>query len=218
MKKLVSIVAILAVFALTACLGPVEVNQDPIAAFTYTQDGSLVTFDGTCSKDPDGTIVCWEWQFGGGNTGVGPVVERMFAVLPFEMTLPVILAVQDNDGAWNEIMQLVVIEATIPDPVPDPLPIGFPVAIFTYVQTGSTVVFDASASYDQPRDVPGYADGYINWATWDFGDGTLAIAGDWAYTVAPTHQYTKPGIYEVILTVKDNEGYETSTSRWVIIK
>jgi hypothetical protein len=59
---------------------------------------------------------------------------------------------------------------------------------------GVPVVFDASASSDP--------DGSVARFDWSFGDGqSAANAGP-----TPGHPYTKPGHYEVSVTVADNEG------------
>jgi hypothetical protein len=40
--------------------------------------GDAVTFDGTASYDPDGTIVRYKWYFGDGETAEGPVVQHTY--------------------------------------------------------------------------------------------------------------------------------------------
>jgi hypothetical protein len=60
------------------------------------QAGFPVQFDGTGSVDPDGTIVLYEWDFGDGNTGTGPMPTHTYAV---GGTYNVTLCVTDNDDA-----------------------------------------------------------------------------------------------------------------------
>jgi len=68
----------------------------------------------------------------------------------------------------------------------------------TYPKANETVTFDASASYD--------LDGYIVNYIWDFGDGVITE------TINPiiTHNFTKNGMYNVNLTVIDNDGLKDS--------
>ncbi len=70
-----------------------------------------------------------------------------------------------------------------------------PVAEFTYSPlnpvVGEEITFNASKSSD---------DGQITSYVWTFGDGGSAEG------VVVTHTYTKPGSYEVALTVYDNDG------------
>jgi len=77
-----------------------------------------------------------------------------------------------------------------------------PVASFTYSpsapKVGTTVTFNASASYDP--------DGSIISYEWNFGDG----ATDSGEIV--THTYTDPGTYTVTLTVTDNEDATDTSS------
>jgi len=72
---------------------------------------------------------------------------------------------------------------------------NYPVADFQLPQNISinqTIIFDASLSFDE--------DGSIISYLWDFGDGTIGTGR------ITTHKYEKPGIYEVILVVTDNNG------------
>ncbi|HEX8075076.1 MAG TPA: PKD domain-containing protein [Thermoleophilaceae bacterium] len=73
--------------------------QSPVAAFTHGGShvaGQLVTFDGTQSHDPDGTILGYEWDYGDGATGTG---RLPFHAYPAAGTYTVKLTVTDNDGA-----------------------------------------------------------------------------------------------------------------------
>ncbi len=54
-----------------------------------------VTFDGSGSSDPDGSIVSWSWDFGDGNTGSGQVVNHTFSTAGW---VYVKLTVTDNTG------------------------------------------------------------------------------------------------------------------------
>ncbi len=76
-----------------------------------------------------------------------------------------------------------------------------PTAVFTYSVADQTVTFDATGSYDLFSGIESFV--------WDFGDETTGTGNITANT------YTAPGNYSVILTVKDNEGY-TSTSQKVV--
>ncbi len=80
---------------------------------------------------------------------------------------------------------------------------GFPVADFTFEVDGYNVTFNASMSYD--------SDGFIVNYTWDFGDGSIG------YGEVTEHEYAEEGIYEVWLTVTDNESKTNSTFKAVCI-
>ena len=78
-------------------------NQDPIAAFTFTQVGGTlaVDFDGSGSTD-EGTIVSWDWDFGDSNSGAGETVSHTYAVAG---TYTVMLTVTDDLGAIGSLAQ-----------------------------------------------------------------------------------------------------------------
>jgi hypothetical protein len=75
-------------------------NRPPVAvAQALPQSATSVSLNGTASSDPDGTITAWEWDFGDGTTGSGPVVVHSY-VSPG--TYFPILTVTDNYGAKGQ--------------------------------------------------------------------------------------------------------------------
>src|SRR5438034_946859 len=59
-------------------------NLPPQASFTVSsisvRPGDPVSFDGSSSTDPDGTIQLYTWDFGDGSAGSGPLVGHSFAL------------------------------------------------------------------------------------------------------------------------------------------
>jgi len=90
-----------------------------------------------------------------------------------------------------------------------PVPNQPPIANFTYSPeepvVNQSVTFDASSSYDP--------DGKITAYEWDFGDGNITNTTE--ETIK--HSYSEAGIYEVTLTVKDDEGATNSTAKVVTV-
>ena len=85
-----------------------EPNQRPIADFTYSPGyvplGDAATFDATNSRDPDGYISNYAWDFGDGSTASRAKPSHSYAT-PGEY--PVTLTVTDNKG-WTDTVQHVV--------------------------------------------------------------------------------------------------------------
>lgn len=70
-------------------------NKPPVAAFTYSVNGSVVSFDASGSSDLDGTINEYKWDFGDGNFGSGAQPVHTYADLNNKnITLTLI----DNSG------------------------------------------------------------------------------------------------------------------------
>jgi PKD repeat protein len=154
----------------------VNVNAPPIASFTFMCNALTCNFDGSGSRDSDGTITNYMWIFGDGATGSGTRVSHMY-VAGGQYT--VTLTVTDNGGATAT--QSNAVTANSP-----------PVASFKFSCKGFSCSFDGSASTD--------SDGTITSYVWNLGDG----ATDSGAIV--THRYSAPGTYTVTLTVTDNGG------------
>jgi PKD repeat protein len=116
-------------------------NRPPVAdldtSSAILDKKEIVTFDASGSYDPDGYIVSYSWDFGDGNTASGVTVSHSY---PASGSYTVTLTVTDDDGATDSI----TVTKTVRN--------RSPVANFTEsahtVDTGESIDFDASGSYD----------------------------------------------------------------------
>ena len=83
-----------------------NVNDAPMASFTYSCDGTDCSFDGTGSSDADGTVDGYSWDFGDESSGTGALANHYFAVTG---TYEVTLTVTDNDGETGTDTQTVIV-------------------------------------------------------------------------------------------------------------
>ncbi len=145
-----------------------------------------VSFSGEKSKDVDGQIVAYDWDFGDGTDKMsGQRVDHTFTRAG---TFTVTLVATDNDGQKSPAAAMIVkvTAPTLQKPV---------VQIITNPSTPSgnvpfTISFDASGSQS--------ANGNIIAYEWDFGDGTKVIGN-----AKISHTYNSPGVYTLALTVRD---------------
>ena len=156
-------------------------NIAPTASFTTSAADLTISFDASTSKDQDGAIASYEWEFGDGTTGTGVKPSHPYAQ---GGTYQVKLTVTDNAGATATTAQSLTV---IAPPVN-----SLPTATFAKTSSGLTINVDGSDSSD--------ADGTIVKYDWDFGDGTTdATSG-----ASAVHTYAGAGTYSVKLTVTDN--------------
>jgi len=85
-------------------------NALPVASFTYSINGKKVTFDASSSKDIDGTIVNYTWDFDDGIFGYQSVMTHTYS--KEDKTYTVILKVTDNKGNYSTISKNVKINDT----------------------------------------------------------------------------------------------------------
>ncbi|MEQ4518932.1 PKD domain-containing protein [Pseudarthrobacter sp. B907] len=83
-------------------------NQPPVAAFTSSVTNLAAAFDATGSKDPDGTISSYAWDFGDGGSGTGATASHSYAAAG---TYQVTLTVTDGAGATGQLTQAVTVTA-----------------------------------------------------------------------------------------------------------
>ena len=170
-------------------------NRRPVARFTATPNpaatGQTVTFNGSTSSDPDGSITKYEWDLDGNgsyetNTGSTPTATRAYAT---EGQVQVGLRVTDNlFGTDTETKTLDVGNKA-------------PVASYTITPnpaiTGRSVAFNAGGSSD--------VDGTITKYEWDLdGNGTYEVDGGTSPTTS--HTYAASGTVDTRLRLTDNQG------------
>jgi PKD repeat protein len=171
-------------------VGTAPSNQLPTAMFTVECTALSCVFDGSDSRDPDGTITSYEWDFGDGTTASGAQQPKTYASAG---TRTVRLTVTDDRGGTATTTQEVAVSA----------PNQAPTAAFTVACTGLTCAFDASGSRDPDGTVTAYG--------WDFGNGTTGSGRQ------PTATYAAAGTYTVTLTVTDAAGAAASTTQQVSV-
>ena len=168
----------------------------PAASFTYSPElpiiGIDVYFDASSSRDPDGRIVSYRWDFRDGLARWGQVMSHTYEQTGWHS---VTLTVTDDDGRQDSLQKSIMVGSQ-------------PFVDFTYsIPIDRTVVrFDASGSYDPDG-------GAIGSYEWDFDDGRTATQSG----PVITHAYQEPGLYEVKLTVKDDEDQAGSTLKHIPI-
>ena len=143
-----------------------------------------ITFDGSDSKDFDGIIKNYFWDFGDGTNGTGIITSHKYSKSG-DYTLK--LYVTDDSGlnATDETTVIIFNEEDLQPPIADP---GGPYSVLTY----ESLKLDGYDSYDP--------DGNVLTFLWDFGDGQLSLGKE------PTHSYDKAGEYIIKLTVIDSDG------------
>lgn len=173
-------------------------NLPPVAAFAAPEKGRVnmeVRFDATMSSDPDGSIADYSFDFGDSSekvSGKAIVYHKYTTAGVYDITLEV----TDNEGAKSKVVHQIEVVDNLP-----------PVAAFAApsVSTeGEIVTVDAAQSYDP--------DGSILEYVFDFGDGSNT-----SKTVVSNHIYARAGEYTIKLTVKDNEGKESSVEKTITI-
>ncbi|HEC80947.1 MAG TPA: PKD domain-containing protein [Thermoplasmatales archaeon] len=172
-------------------------NYFPTANFEFTPNkpvsGQNVAFDASLSYDPDGAIISYEWDFGDKNTSN---LQNPTHRYTNSGTYTVTLTVTDDQGVSDSTSRTIIVS---PGNIQ-------PVANFTYNPPNPTTADNiqfTSTSYDPDGKI-------ISW-TWDFSDGATSTEQN------PTHRYNNPGVYNVTLTVTDDDGVTDRISKLIIV-
>jgi thermitase len=178
-------------------VGPLPVAV--ISALPPTGSAPLtVTFDGSQSYDPDGSIVSYQWYFGDGTYGSGVSVSHTYTGV---QTYSPSLIVTDNNLQQSLPPTYTSIVTTTNPGNKSPI-----ASYSTNPPTGSaplTVTFDGSQSSDP--------DGTIVKYVW----GGSGMNGETTAVVVKT--YTTPGSYCPTLTVTDNGGITDNYIKCVVV-
>lgn len=166
-------------------------NRAPIPkiAISPTSGAKNTTFTFNASTSTDANtasaIRTYHWDFGDGASANGRVVEHRYGTAG---AYDVSLTVTDDTGASNTTSASIDVVDGIA-----------PVARFTVTpesgDQGTLFTFNGSGSSD--------SDGQIDTFRWDFADGSTAQG------VIVNHKFTQSGVFEVTLTVSDNDGIDS---------
>ena len=161
----------------------VVINEKPLADAGPDQKGAVnqeIVFDGSGSRDSDGKISVYSWDFGDGQSASGKTATHQYQ---HSGRFSALLTVQDNTGQE----QAVDFDEAIVRVNAQPIAVAGPDVI---IEPGDAVLFDASHSYDADRDTLSYL--------WQFSDAKDQIAA-----VQARRTFISSGIYSGILTVND---------------
>jgi PKD repeat protein len=166
---------------------PSPANEPPEADFEFACLVLSCTFSDR-SRDDDGSVVAWRWEFDDGTISTERNPSHTFGAAG---RYDVRLRVTDDDGATDTRTRAVEVQAPTSNKPPS--------ADFEVHCSGLTCSFT-----DKSRDDDGFI---VSWH-WIFGDGATSTERN------PVHTYAAPGDYDVILTVTDNFGAaKTKTHR-----
>jgi PKD repeat protein/biopolymer transport protein ExbD len=98
-------------------------NKPPTASFTFSPASGTaplaVSFDGSASADPDGSVAAYAWDFGDGGTANTAKASHTYAAAG---TFNAKLTVTDDSGASASTTKTVTVSAAAPPPPPPTKP------------------------------------------------------------------------------------------------
>ncbi|HOZ21535.1 MAG TPA: PKD domain-containing protein [bacterium] len=178
---------------ISTTLKMITINDQPVAEAGPDQSAGInqiITLDAGASRDPDGVLTAFLWDFGAGQTRPGCVIRHAFAAPGRH---PVVLTVTDNTSAANnsgrDTLWVVVNDPVQPVITADPAH-PCPGEAFSFSAAGSKNTASKKMT-----------------CRWDFGDGTNAEG------LEALHTYAKPGRYTVTLIMDDGLGLENSLTQ-----
>ncbi|HET6518424.1 MAG TPA: PKD domain-containing protein, partial [Geminicoccaceae bacterium] len=169
----------------------VAIDRPPVADAGGNREvcaGDIVVLDGSSSRDPEGGLLLYAWDFG---DGTAADIVNPTKTYETRGIYPVTLTVEDESGFLGNVhtdrVVVRVDESPIAEAGPDQT-----------VCANTEVLFDGSASRDY--------DGVVNRFSWSFGDGTTG-GGE-----RPVHIYTEPGDHRVVLTIEGDDAGQCSNT------
>ncbi len=150
---------------------------------TPTTYDTVYFIDNSTDPDGNGDIYNWTWDFGDGNISYEQNPTHIYTD---DGKYDVTLFVKDYSSGGNSATKQIIV-FNVP-----------PTANFYWTKENNLIKF-IDYSYD--------TDGSIaNW-TWDFEDGNIS------YDQNPVHNYSDYGIYDVTLTIKDDDSAVNSITK-----
>jgi PKD repeat protein len=177
----------------------ININAPPVAK--ATSDGlkrpekndrlvgvnQVVTFNGSSSRDSDGVIASYNWDFGDGCKDSGVLARHQYKK---GGSYEVILRVTDNTKLVNNSSTDTLFISVNETPLPV-------IKTIKILCAGEEMLLSASGSYDPDGEIAGY--------TWHFGDMSPPQEGK-----EVRHDYRLPGNYTVTLEVDDGNSVSNS--------
>lgn len=164
-------------------------NRPPTALFDVNPSllfsGEEVSFI-DLSQDSDGAIMEWYWDFGDGSFS-----NLRYPVHSFTEAgnYTISLTVWDDADDWN----ITIMELRVENNSPIANFIISPEKVYSLMEV---------SFHDLSLDQNGII---VNWS-WSFGDGTGS------HTPSPNHTYDRPGVYQITLSVVDDQGFQSNIS------
>ena len=169
-------------------------NDPPEAAFTYSCDENVCTFDARDSSDENTSTLVYSWDFGNGGSS-GPVRTRTYTSAG---DYTVVLTATDEFGLSDTAEQVV----TITTPPDNQAPVA---VISTPSCSGLTCNFTSVESFD-----PDDGDSLSREWQWDDGSGPST-------STSPSHTFPTGGTYTVQLRITDGWGASDVVTRSVTV-
>jgi PKD repeat protein len=171
---------------------PTAVIKAPVEA----QVGELVFFDGSDSQSTN-PIEVYKWDFGDGTFANAATVARAYSKAGvYNVTLTVI----DSAGLSDSAVHAIKINEVPETP---------PTAV---IEGPATAKVDEEVTFNGGNSKPGSSP--IVAYSWNFGNGqTVENSRDPSATTV----YDRPGVYQVILTVTDQNGLSDSASLQILV-
>ena len=176
-------------------------DRPPVATFTVssiTGNAPLnVGVDASASRDSEGSISQFDWDFGDGAKASGKTASHVYDKAG---RYTITLEVTDSSGQTATSSREITVKTGVVNTPPK--------ASFAFSPNNGTapvdVDFDASASTD--------AEGPISRYQWQFEAGKTGSGK------TPKYRFTKAGSYPVKLTVTDDKGLSHSVTQTVTVK
>ncbi len=160
----------------------------PVAGFDCAPKNGAAPLEVTFTNLSTGMITSREWNFGDGESDTAENPVHTYTAIG---SYGVLLAVTGPEGTDTTDTLWITVGDSIP------------VATFGASPTSGTVPLEVSFTDSSTGDVTS--------RTWNFGDGESDT------TKNPTHTYTDPGTYGVLLAVEGPGGTDTTDTTWITV-
>jgi len=169
-----------------------SVNQPPVAVLDAPETGTEglpITFDGSASYDPDGSIISYYWNFGDENSSSSSEVKPTHTYALAGAYI-VTLTVTDNEGATNATNELITIQ-----------PAANPVFSITITSPESRTYASTSVRMNVAVQPEGTV---LDWIAYSLDSGTnvTTIPGSSTTTI----NSLSPGEHYLVVYAQDNNG------------